>query len=69
VLASETRVPAKMTNVIKLVANQAKSEMVRLLFPHYRRAQREDRTLVHSELASSAPPSRHEPGTRLGTSR
>jgi prepilin-type processing-associated H-X9-DG protein len=43
-----------LTNVIKLVAYQAESEMVRLLFPHYRRAQLEGRTLVHSALASAA---------------
>ena len=43
-----------LTNVIKLVAYQAESEMVRLLTPHYRRAQLEGRTLVHSALASAA---------------
>jgi hypothetical protein len=43
-----------LTNVIKLVAYQAESEMVRLLFPHYRRAQLEGRALVHSALASAA---------------
>ena len=43
-----------LTNVIKLVAYQAESEMVRLLSPHYRRAQLEGRTLVHSALASAA---------------
>jgi hypothetical protein len=43
-----------LTNVIKLVAYQAESEMVSLLSPHYRRAQLEGRTLVHSALASAA---------------
>jgi Transposase DDE domain/Winged helix-turn helix len=43
-----------LTNVIKLVAYQAESELVRLLSPHYRRAQLEGRTLVHSALASAA---------------
>jgi prepilin-type processing-associated H-X9-DG protein len=43
-----------LTNVIKLVAYQAESEMVRLLTPHYRRARLEGRTLVHSALASAA---------------
>jgi len=43
-----------LTNVIKLVAYQAESEMVRLISPHYRRAQLEGRTLVHSAMASAA---------------
>src|SRR5450631_785714 len=43
-----------LTNVIKLVAYQAESELVRQLSPHYRRAQLEGRTLVHSALASAA---------------
>lgn len=43
-----------LTNVIKLVAYQAESELVRLLAPHYRRAQLEGRTLVQSALLSAA---------------
>jgi len=43
-----------LTNVIKLVAYQAESELVRLLEPHYRRAQHEGRTLIQSALLSAA---------------
>jgi transposase len=43
-----------LTNVIKLVAYQAESELVRLIAPHYRRADEDGRTLVQSALASAA---------------
>jgi prepilin-type processing-associated H-X9-DG protein len=43
-----------LTNVIKLVAYQAESELVRLAEPHYRRVQQEGRTLIHSALLSAA---------------
>ncbi len=43
-----------LTNVIKLVAYQAESELVRMIAPHYRRADEEGRTLVQSALASTA---------------
>ncbi|MBN2576274.1 MAG: helix-turn-helix domain-containing protein [Deltaproteobacteria bacterium] len=43
-----------LTNVIKLVAYQAESELVRLVAPHYRRVQLEGRTLVQSAPLSAA---------------
>ena len=43
-----------LSNVIKLVAYQAESELARLIAPHYRRAQPEGRTLVQTALASAA---------------
>ena len=43
-----------LTNVIKLVAYQAESELVRLIAPDYKRAQLEGRTLIHTALASAA---------------
>jgi transposase len=43
-----------LTNVIKIVAYQAESDLLRLVAPHYRRAGDEGRTLVESALASAA---------------
>jgi transposase len=43
-----------LTNVIKIVAYQAESELLRLVAPHYRRAGEEGRTLIQSALASAA---------------
>jgi prepilin-type processing-associated H-X9-DG protein len=43
-----------LTNVIKLVAYQAESELVRLIAPDYKRAQLEGRTLIHTALVSAA---------------
>lgn len=43
-----------LTNVIKLVAYQVESELVRLVAPDYKRAQIEGRTLIHTALASAA---------------
>jgi len=43
-----------LTNVIKLVAYQAESELVRLVAPDYKRAQLEGRTLIHTALVSAA---------------
>ena len=43
-----------LTNVIKLVAYQAESELVRMIAPHYRRAALEGRTLIQAALASAA---------------
>jgi len=42
------------SNLLKMVAYQAESDLVRLVQPHYRRAEDEGRTLVPSILASSA---------------
>jgi hypothetical protein len=43
-----------LTNLIKVVAYQAESELVRLVRPHYRRADDEGRTLIQAALASAA---------------
>ena len=43
-----------LTNLIKMVAYQAESELLRLVAPHYRRSGDEGRTLLHAALASAA---------------
>ena len=43
-----------LSNVLKMVAYQAESDLVRSVAPHYRRAADEGRTLVQAALASSA---------------
>jgi hypothetical protein len=43
-----------LTNLIKMVAYQAESDLLRLVAPHYRRAGDEGRTLLQAALASSA---------------
>lgn len=43
-----------LTNVLKMVAFQAESELVRLVTPHFKRAEQEGRTLIQSALASAA---------------
>ncbi len=43
-----------LTNILKMVAYQAESDLFRLLAPHYRRVQDEGRTLVQAALASAA---------------
>lgn len=43
-----------LTNLIKMVAYQAESDLARMLAPHYSRAADEGRTLVQSALASAA---------------
>jgi len=43
-----------LTNLIKMVAYQAESDLLRLVAPHYRRASQEGRTLLQSALASAA---------------
>jgi len=43
-----------LTNLIKMLAYQAESELLRLVAPHYRRADDEGRTLIQSALASAA---------------
>ena len=43
-----------LTNVIKIVAYQAESDLFRLVTPYYRRAGQEGRTLIQSALASAA---------------
>ena len=43
-----------LTNLLKMVAYQAESDLVRLVAPHYRRTEDEGRTLIQSALASAA---------------
>jgi transposase len=43
-----------LTNLIKMVAYQAESDLLRLVTPHYRRADDEGRTLLQSALAGAA---------------
>lgn len=43
-----------LTNLIKMVAYQAESDLLRLVAPHYRRADDEGRTLIQATLASAA---------------
>jgi len=43
-----------LTNLIKMVAYQSESDLLRLVAPHYRRADDEGRTLIQSALASVA---------------
>jgi transposase len=43
-----------LTNLIKMVAYQAESDLVRAVAPHYRRVEEEGRTLIQSALASTA---------------
>ncbi len=43
-----------LTNVLKIVAYQAESDLLRLVAPHYRRADDEGRTLLQAALASAA---------------
>jgi transposase len=43
-----------LTNLIKMVAYQAESDLLRLVAPHYRRADDEGRTLIQAALGSAA---------------
>ncbi len=43
-----------LTNLIKMVAYQAESDLFRMVLPHYRRVNDEGRTLIQSALASAA---------------
>ncbi len=43
-----------LTNVIKIVAYQSESDLLRLVAPYYRRTGEEGRTLIQSALASAA---------------
>lgn len=43
-----------LTNLLKMVAYQAESDLLRLLAPHYRRAEDEGRTLIQSALCGPA---------------
>ena len=50
-LAPETK---HLTNLVKMVAYQAESELLRIVTHHYRRADDEGRTLIQSALSSTA---------------
>jgi hypothetical protein len=43
-----------LTNLIKMLAYQAESDLLRLVTPYYRRAGQEGRTLLQAALASTA---------------
>ena len=43
-----------LTNLVKMVAYQAESELLRILAPHYRRVADEGRTLIQSALVNAA---------------
>lgn len=43
-----------LTNLLKMVAYQAESDLMRLVAPHYRRVKDEGRTLIQSALSSAA---------------
>jgi transposase len=43
-----------LTNIFKMVAYQAESDLLRLVVPHYKRADQEGRTLLQSTLNGSA---------------
>ena len=43
-----------LTNVLKMVAYQSESDLVKLVSGHYRRVEQEGRTLIQSALASAA---------------
>ena len=43
-----------LTNLLKMVAYQAESDLRRAVTPHYRRADDEGRTLIQSALANAA---------------
>jgi transposase len=43
-----------LTNVLKMIAYQAESDLLRAVTPHYKRAEDEGRTLLHAAFASAA---------------
>jgi hypothetical protein len=43
-----------LTNLIKMVAYQAESDLIRIIAPHYRRVDDKGRTLIQSAFASAA---------------
>jgi hypothetical protein len=42
-----------LTDIIKMVAYQAESDLLALLRPHYARAEQEGRTLLHEIFAAA----------------
>jgi DNA-binding CsgD family transcriptional regulator len=43
-----------LTNLLKMIAYQAETDLVRQVSPHYQRAEQEGRTLIHSALQAAA---------------
>jgi len=43
-----------LTNLLKMIAYQAETELVRQVYPHYQRAEQEGRTLIQSALQAAA---------------
>jgi len=54
-----------LTNLVKMVAYQAESDLVHLIAPHYKRAPDEGRTLIQSALAGSADIEVHDAELRV----
>ena len=54
-----------LTNLIKMVAYQAESDLVHLIAPHYKRAADEGRTLIQSALAGPADIEVHDDELRV----
>jgi len=50
-LAAERKL---LTNLLKMIAYQAETDLVRRISPHYRRAEQEGRILIQSALQSAA---------------
>ena len=44
----------QIQNLLKMLAFQAESDLLRLVAPHYKRSSQEGRTLLHAAFASSA---------------
>jgi len=54
-----------ITDLVKMVAYQAESDLVRLVAPHYSRAEDEGRTLVQSALACAGDITVHDDELRV----
>ena len=54
-----------LTNLLKMVAYQAESDLLRLVAPHYRRADQEGRTLIQSAVATAADLEATKTGLRV----
>jgi hypothetical protein len=54
-----------LTNLLKMVAYQAESDLLRLVAPHYRRAGQEGRTLIQSAVATAADLEATKTGLRV----
>ena len=54
-----------LTNLLKMVAYQAESDLLRVVAPHYRRAGQEGRTLIQSAIATAADLEATKTGLRV----